>query len=78
MASTYGISVDVDVLELPIGETDSEAERIPVVYVEDKLVALGEPPSFYALLEAVFKVLEESLSLPKLSGFPILAVESEG
>lgn len=77
MASAYGISVDVDVLELPVGETDSEAESLPVVYVGDKLLARGEVPAISKLVEGVFEVLEESLPLPKLSGFPLLALESE-
>lgn len=72
MASTYGLPLEVDIVELPVGETDSEARELPIVYIEGRLVARGDIPSLADLVEAVFKLLEDTLAIPKVSGFPIL------
>lgn len=77
MSSTYGLAVDIDILELPVGETDSEAENLPVVYLGDRLVAAGEVPSISQLVESAFRLLEDTLPVPKISGFPILETELE-
>lgn len=69
IANIYGIKVDVNTVELPLSEGEGEG-IIPLVMVNDKIVACGEPPSISTLLDELFRSIE--LEYPKtLLGFPL-------
>ncbi len=70
IAEVYGIKVDIDITELPLVNGEGEGE-IPLVMINDRVIAIGEPPSFSKLLDEVFQNIEMEYSRT-IMGFPIL------
>jgi len=68
MANVYGVKVDIDVVELPLGE--GEDSEIPLVMVDGRVVSSGEPPSLSRLVEEFFNTIELEYTRT-LMGFPI-------
>ncbi len=62
LAAEYAVKVDVEVLEFPFGDDESGELGLPEVWVGDRLVARGEPPSIAAIVDAAFKELERGLA----------------
>lgn len=60
ISRTYAIPVEVEVLELPVGDMDDDAE-VPVVIVGGREVSKGEVPSLVDIVDEAFKGIEEEL-----------------
>ncbi len=71
LASSYGFNVEADVMELPLGDTDPEAEDMPVIVVNGRTIVKGRTPSAQELLDALFEALSSEVG-ETLLGFPLL------
>ncbi|MCS7106926.1 MAG: hypothetical protein NZ902_02345 [Acidilobaceae archaeon] len=68
LASNYGIGVELELIELPIGDLDEE--ELPIIILEGETVSRGEVPSMSSLMELIFEKIETSTET--LFGFPTL------
>ncbi|MDM7275968.1 MAG: hypothetical protein P3X22_007660 [Thermoprotei archaeon] len=71
LASNYGFNVEINVMELPLGDTDPEAENMPIIVVNNRTVVRGRIPSAQELLDALFEALSSEVG-ETLLGFPLL------
>ncbi|MCX8195739.1 MAG: hypothetical protein N3F67_01445 [Acidilobaceae archaeon] len=69
LASHYGLGMELDFVELPLGDMDEE--ELPLVILEGEVISKGEVPSMSYLVEAVFERLGSQVRT-KLLGFPEL------
>ena len=60
ISRTYAIPVEVEVLELPVGDMDDDAE-VPVVLVGGREVSRGDVPSMVDIVDEAFKGIAEEL-----------------
>jgi len=74
LASSYGIDVGLEVMEVPVGGDEARSHGLPRVTVERGdlavVVSEGMPPSLSSLVDAVFRVIESGV--PLAYGFPVV------
>ncbi|MEN2999651.1 MAG: hypothetical protein ABDH61_03665 [Acidilobaceae archaeon] len=68
LVSNYGIGVELDLIELPIGDLDEE--ELPIIILEGETVSRGEVPSMSSLVELVFEKIGARTNT--YFGFPAL------
>ncbi|MEB3773808.1 MAG: hypothetical protein GSR86_02625 [Desulfurococcales archaeon] len=73
IAGTYGIPVDVEVVEVPVGDVDAESSGVPTVILEGRRVSSGSVPSLVDIVDEAFRLIEEEVAPPG-SATPILAM----
>ncbi len=62
IARTYGIPVEVEVLELPVGDIDADEEGVPVVIVGGREVSAGGVPSLVDIVDEAFRIIADEVS----------------
>ena len=58
---TYGIPVEIDIVEVPVGDMDAEENGIPLVFVNGRQVSSGGVPSIVGLIDSAFEEIEREL-----------------
>ncbi|MEB3780444.1 MAG: hypothetical protein GSR85_09510 [Desulfurococcales archaeon] len=61
IAKTYGIPVEVEVIDVPVGDIDAEEHGIPLVLVNERQVSSGSIPSIVSLIDSAFEEIEREL-----------------
>lgn len=69
LAKEYGVSVEFNLVEIPVDGFEAEREGIPSVIVDGVVVAEGSIPSMEAVIDEVFKALEDKVGAGP-GGFP--------
>ncbi|MEB3787824.1 MAG: hypothetical protein GSR78_03610 [Desulfurococcales archaeon] len=62
LAREYGVQVDLDVVEVPVGDVDEE-KQVPTIIVDGRPVSSGKVPSMAALIEAVFDAIADQVGV---------------
>ncbi|MCE4604557.1 MAG: arsenic metallochaperone ArsD family protein [Aeropyrum sp.] len=76
LAREYSVSVDVDILEIPVDGVEAERRGLPLVIVDGVVIAEGRVPSIEEIVDEVFKSIELASSIGP-AGFPVFEDEWE-
>ncbi|MCE4613208.1 MAG: hypothetical protein F7C07_05185 [Desulfurococcales archaeon] len=70
LARNYGVEVDVEVTEIPVGDTEAAQHGLPIIKVNDEVLAQASVPSLSLIVDRVFEYLASNIELGPLK-FPV-------
>lgn len=70
LARNYGVEVDIEVTEIPVGDTEAPEHGLPLIKVNDEVVAQASVPSLSIIIDKVFEDLASNVELGPLK-FPV-------